>query len=241
MAQIALFSDIHGNDEALQAVWRDIEQRGIDRVYCLGDLVGYGPRPNEVINFMREKNIPTVMGNYDDGVAFDRFLCGCDYPSEAEQLLGTKSLVWTREAVTRENKLFLQGLPPEISTRAAGVGILLFHGSPQVLNQYLPADTPVEILQEVSRGRAENLFCFGHTHLPYCRWVGEKLFVNTGSVGRPKDGDFRTCYALLTLEKGQKPQVEFVRLPYDVAKTAAQIKELGLPPEFATFLQRGGK
>lgn len=241
MPQFALISDIHGNFTALQAVLADIEKRSIERIYCLGDLVGYGPRPNEVIHLIREKNISTVLGNYDDGVGFDRFFCGCDYPTEEEQLLGAKSLKWTKKAISKENKAFLKGLPPEVSIKAGGVAILLFHGSPQAINQYLPADTPVEVLQKVSRERAETLLCFGHTHIPYTRQVEDKLFVNAGSVGRPKDGDFRACYALVTLEEGQEIQVEFVRVLYDVEKTAGEIEEIGLPAEFAAFLRQGGK
>ncbi|MHB9092205.1 MAG: metallophosphoesterase family protein, partial [Chloroflexota bacterium] len=108
--RIAVLSDVHGNKHALEAVLADIDSQGIDRVYCLGDLVGYGAFPNEVIALIRERGIPTVMGNYDEGVGFDRDECGCAYTDPEMRRLGDLSLMWSREQVTAENKAFLRAL-----------------------------------------------------------------------------------------------------------------------------------
>src|SRR5689334_24937266 len=108
--RLAIISDIHGNLPALEAVLEDIRQRRPDAVYCLGDLVGYTPFPNEVIDRIRREQIPTVIGNYDDGVGFDRDECGCAYREEGERLRGQQSLEWTKARVTSENKAFLRSL-----------------------------------------------------------------------------------------------------------------------------------
>jgi predicted phosphodiesterase len=97
--RIAICSDIHANLPALTAVLADIDQQRVDRIYCLGDLVGYAPFPNEVIARIRDAAIPTIMGNYDDGVGFDRDECGCAYREREEQQRGDQSLMWTRAHV----------------------------------------------------------------------------------------------------------------------------------------------
>src|SRR4051812_48420978 len=128
--RIAVFSDVHGNLPALDAVLDDIHQQHVEAVYCLGDLVGYGAFPNEVTERIRRDEIPTIMGNYDDGVGFEREECGCAYREEAEQARGQRSLEWTKAHTSTENKVFLRSLRPEIRFDAAGKRALLVHGSP---------------------------------------------------------------------------------------------------------------
>src|SRR5688572_26394633 len=117
---IAIISDIHGNLPALEATLDDISKRPHDRTYCLGDLVGYGAFPNEVVDRIRTEGIPTIMGNYDDGVGFDRDDCGCAYRDDGEKARGQESLMWTRARTTDENKEFLRGFVPEIRFEAEG-------------------------------------------------------------------------------------------------------------------------
>ena len=112
--RLAILSDIHGNMQALDAVLSDIAAQTPDAVYCLGDLVGYGANPNEVTERIRQEGIPTVMGNYDDGVGFDREECGCAYREDAERERGQRSLEWTKAHTTPENKAFLRTLKNEV-------------------------------------------------------------------------------------------------------------------------------
>src|SRR5215218_234538 len=100
---IAIFSDLHGNSAATEAVLAAIDAEAPDEVYCLDDLVGYGAKPNETISFIRERGIPTIMGNYDDGVGFDRDDCGCAYTNKDEEARGQQSLFWTRAVTTEEH------------------------------------------------------------------------------------------------------------------------------------------
>ena len=111
--QLALFSDVHGNRPALEAVLADIEARGISRVHCLGDLVGHGPDPNGVIDLVRERGIPSLLGNYDEGVGWDRGECGCVYPNEEAKKVGKDSYAFTAANVTKGRKTFLRCLPRE--------------------------------------------------------------------------------------------------------------------------------
>ena len=108
--KVGILSDIHANITALEAVLDDLQQQQVDAVYCLGDLVGYAAFPNEVIDRIRRDGTPTIMGNYDDGVGFDRDECGCAYRDPEEQRLGDLSLRWTQRTVTSDRKEFLRSL-----------------------------------------------------------------------------------------------------------------------------------
>src|SRR5262245_25706269 len=134
--RIAIFSDIHANLPALEAVLDQIRAGRYDRTYCLGDLVGYATFPNEVAARIRQERIPTVMGNYDDGVGFDRDDCGCAYREEEEKRRGDQSLAWTKAHATTDTKAFLRTLKPEIRFESDGRRVLLVHGSPRKMNEY---------------------------------------------------------------------------------------------------------
>lgn len=235
---IAIFSDIHGNVPALEAVLADIHRQQVDAVYCLGDLVGYAPFPNEVTARIREQQIPTIMGNYDDGVGFDRDECGCAYREEDERRRGQQSLEWTKARVTSENKAFLRTLVSEIRTEIDGKRVLLVHGSPRKMNEYLFEDRPTSSFARLAASSNADVIVFGHTHKPYTKLVDGVWFVNVGSVGKPKDGDWRACYAMLDVTAD--PPASFVRVQYDIATVTGAIRASELPHEFATDLERAG-
>lgn len=233
--RIAILSDIHGNLQALDAVLADIAAQKPDAVYCLGDLVGYGANPNEVAARVRRERFPTVMGNYDDGVGYDRDECGCAYTQERDRLLGDRSLAWTKAHVTAENKAFLKTLVNEIRFEADGRRILLVHGSPRRMNEYLFEDRAISTFQRLAASSNADAIVFGHTHKPYTKDVDGVLFLNVGSVGKPKDGDRRACYAIL-----DNGAATFRRVDYDVKAAAAAIRATELPPEFAQDIETGG-
>jgi putative phosphoesterase len=237
--RIAIFSDIHGNLPALEAVLADINRQSFDGVYCLGDLVGYAPFPNEVTERIRQLRISTVMGNYDDGVGFERDECGCAYREADEKQRGEHSLAWTKAHVTAENKAFLRTLDHEVRFAADGKRFLLVHGSPRKMNEYLFEDRPASSFQHIAESSDADIIVFGHTHKPYTKRVNEVLFVNVGSVGKPKDGDWRACYAFLNTSDA--PAVTFVRVEYDVRRVADAVRASDLPDEFAADIERGGR
>jgi putative phosphoesterase len=236
--RIGIISDIHGNLQALDGVLDDIGRRSLDAVYCLGDLVGYAPFPNEVIDRIRAAEMPTIMGNYDDGVGFDRDECGCAYRDPVERELGDQSFNWTKAHVTSDNKAFLRTLLPELRVEADGKRQLLVHGSPRKMNEYLFEDRPLSSFQRIADASNADVIVFGHTHRPYTKRVGDVLFVNAGSVGKPKDSDWRACYAIL--EPGAADPVTFVRVEYDVPAVAAAIRASELPDHFAADIEHGG-
>ena len=239
--RIAVLSDMHGNSAATESVLAAIDAEAPDAIYCLGDLVGYGARPNETVALIRERGIPTIMGNYDDGVGFDRDDCGCAYKDKDEEARGQQSLMWTRSVVTENNKAYLRSLLPEIRFEAEGKRFRLVHGSPRRMNEYLFEDRDPRSLERIAAIADADVLVFGHTHKPWMREIGGVLFVNTGSVGKPKDGDPRAAWALLTVEPELPVQVEIRRVPYDIATMAAAIREAGgLPDHFARDIETGG-
>jgi len=238
--RIAIFSDIHGNLPALEAVLHDIKAQHPDQVYCLGDLVGYASSPNEVSERIRSEHVPTVMGNYDDGVGFDRDECGCAYKEAIDRELGQRSLEWTKTQTTEENKAFLRTLVPEIRFDVAGVRVLLVHGSPRKMNEYLFEDRAISSFQRLAASSNADVIVFGHTHVPYTKTVDGVLFVNVGSVGKPKDGNPRACYAVFEFAGDMPPAVTFRRLDYDIAEAAAGIRRSELPHKFARDIELGG-
>lgn len=235
--RFAVVADVHGNVEALAAVLADIRCRGISQVLCAGDLVGYGPFPNEVIERIRREGIPAVIGNYDDAVARGRPMCGCAFPDARARELGERSLVWTKAHTKEVNKAFLRGLPRELRFRAGPHEVLVVHGSPRFLDEYLYEDAPPDLLQEIFAAHPVDILVVGHTHKPYHRVFGGRHIINAGSAGKPKDGDPRAVYAVV--DTADQVRVTFPRVPYDVARAARAIEECGLPREFARQLLTG--
>jgi len=231
----AVFSDVHGNLPALEAILADIERRGVARTFCLGDLVGYGPSPNEVALLVRDSGIPTLMGNYDQGIGFETGDCGCVYKTDEERAEGAVSLEWTQGVVTPEVKAYLRTLEDHLVFQTPSGDILAVHGSPRRINEYLFEDRPASAMERMAREYAYPAILFGHTHLPYARQVGETTFVNVGSAGRPKDGDWRVCYAVVDparLGEGEA-FVKFVRVPYDYERLLADLARTPLITSFA--------
>ena len=237
MQQVTIFGDIHGNIAALEAVLADIAARGLDNLYCLGDLVGYGTFPNEVIAAIRARDIPTIMGNYDQGVGNDSDDCGCAYKTPEAQALGERSIAWSNAHTTAENKAYLRTLPASIPLRVGDLRVLLVHGSPRKINEYLYADRPDASFERLlDQAQADVLVC-GHTHLPYHKTLPSgRHIINAGSVGKPKDGDPRAGYVVLSAA-GTALDVAFVRVPYDVEAMARAIEATDMPDAFAAMLR----
>ena len=247
--RIALVSDIHANLPALQAVLRELDARhDVEAIYHLGDLVGYAPWPNEVVEMIARRGIAGVAGNYDSTVARDYKHCGCKYEDPKQEELSHLSYAWTREHVTAETKRFLGALPFRLDLRplgghVAGPRLILVHGAPTLNTLYWTEERDEDFCRKmIARAGVEpgDVLAFGHTHLPWQRMVDGVLLVNTGSVGRPKDGDPRACYVVIDIGGGRST-AEFVRVGYDVATAQGAIRESTLPAAFADFLATGGR
>ncbi|KPK74465.1 MAG: phosphoesterase [Phycisphaerae bacterium SM23_30] len=230
----ALISDIHSNLAALQAVIDDIEKRGVKDTFCLGDIVGYGPKPKECLDLLVEKGIVSIMGNHDHAVFYEptNFNIGAERAS-----------YWTRQCLEDEKDrqkrnsrwMFLGRLP----VRLEKGNIILVHGSPRrPVNEYIFPDDIYTNTGKIGAvfERVKHLCFVGHTHVPgvfledpdfygvdelenvYTISDAERAIINVGSVGQPRDQDVRACYVLVN-----ESQVEFVRVEYDVEATAKMI------------------
>lgn len=252
--KIALFSDIHANFPALQAVLADIDNRNPDLIYCLGDLVGYAPYPNEVINEIRKRKIPTIAGNYDEGIGLTSDNCGCAYKVEEEKSNGAISIAYTNQLIKPEERQYLKHLPRHFALDFEHKGekfkFLMVHGSPRKINEYLFEDRDEKSLMRIMEFGYADIMAFGHTHKPYHRILQNaeggtfRHAINIGSVGKPKDGDNRACYVMLdidpntTMKNPESVKVEFIRVTYDYESIAQAIEASPLPNDYADMLRK---
>jgi predicted phosphodiesterase len=244
----ALISDIHANLPALEAVLADVDdQEDVDAIYHLGDLGGYAPWPNEVVALLRERRIPGIAGNYDSTVATDYKHCGCKAETPHQEELSHLSYEWTRSHVSPETKRALEALPFRMDLRPTGghksrPQLILVHGTPTLNTLYWTEDRPDSFCTKMAKAagaREGDLIAFGHTHKPWHRVVEGVHFLNTGSVGRPKDGDWRAGYVLVEADEEIR-SVEFVRVEYGIERAVEGILGSELPDEFAEQLKAGG-
>jgi putative phosphoesterase len=231
----AIITDIHGNLPALEAALARIDELGIEAIYCGGDLVGYGPRPNDVCALIQERAIPTIYGNYDHAIARDEHDCGCAYVTAHDRDVGQRSVEWTLVHTDGPAKDFMRGLPFDVRFRIGDRGVHLVHGSPRKVNEYLFEDKPASLYERLAAAETDAALAFGHTHKPWVHDFGGVRFVNCGSVGKPKDGDPRAAFAVLeTANPGIRVTIE--RVAYDAEPVAAEIRASGLPEELADKL-----
>jgi putative phosphoesterase len=235
MDRVAVITDIHANLPALEAALEWIDGQGIERIYCGGDLVGYGPRPNEVCRLIAERGIPTIYGNYDWAIARDEEDCGCAYRDPHERELGERSIAWTLANTDQRSKGFMRELPFDLRFELGGKRARLVHGSPRKVNEYLFEDKPSRTFERIAAGAGCDLLAFGHTHKPWIREYGDVLFVNCGSVGKPKDADPRAAFAVIEGDGGD-PRARIERVAYDAERVAQEIADVGLPPEYGEML-----
>ena len=254
--RIALFSDIHANLPALQAFFVDLDEREVDAIYCLGDLVGYNIWPNEVIDEIRRRKIPTIAGNYDFGIGRSSDDCGCAYKTEEEKSNGAISISYTNNIINEHNRKYLYALPAHIKVefkcKKASINLVLVHGSPRKINEYLFEDRPEKSLLRIIEDAGADILCFGHTHKPYHRILSSgnnesryKHAINSGSVGKPKDKDTRGSYVILEVNENsnltdeKSIKVDFIKFGYDFEKAAKAVEESVLPNVYADNLRNG--
>jgi diadenosine tetraphosphatase ApaH/serine/threonine PP2A family protein phosphatase len=253
--KIAVMSCIHGNYEALDAVLLDIDQQKADKIFCLGDLVGYGPHPNAVVTQIRSLDIPTCVGCWDEDIVEGLNACDCSYPSLLAEKRGKIAHEWTNKEIHPEHREYFAQLPHSLRE-----GNLAFvHGSPHSNHEYLlPELDAFAALERVLCTGADVLFC-GHTHVPYVRDLEAgslqvrvqtqdstakemsfnaplKRIINVGSVGEPRHGRPNATYVVYDTDS---QEVNLREVPYDYQKTCAAIIEKGLPKIFAWRLAQG--
>src|SRR5215203_4497381 len=223
MERVAVITDIHANLPALEVVLEHIKGPGVDAIYCGGDLVGYGPHPNEVCALIEDRGIPTIYGNYDYAIARDLEDCGCAYVDQHDRELGQQSVEWTLAHTDERSKAFMRELPFDLRFRVGSSSVHLVHGSPRKVNEYLFEDKPARLYERLAAAEEAEVLVFGHTHKPWDREHGGVRFVNCGSVGKPKDGDPRGAFAFLNASCGPL-EVSIERVAYDAAAVAEELR-----------------
>lgn len=230
--KIAIISDIHANIEALNAVLRDIGK--VTSIYCVGDLVGYGPDPNKVIEILETLGIKSVMGNHDYATINNA-------PVGFNEIAAA-AVHWGHKNISKENMKLLSSLPEHLLVEYDNLSMYLVHGSPRdPLNEYIIPNTPDELLLHFLNNTKADFLIMGHTHLPFYTNFEEQnggIVLNPGSVGQPRDHDPRASYCIIEYED-EKIGIEIKRIDYDINKVSEKIRNAGLPEFLAERLFHG--
>ncbi|RQD81634.1 MAG: CHAD domain-containing protein [Methanocalculus sp. MSAO_Arc2] len=232
--RIALIGDIHANLPALRAVISDAEQRGATHILHLGDIIGFGPFPEETVRVIREKEIIGVAGNIDcDILSLTKKECGKKVVGDDEKSI---TLCWTRKQLSKESRRYLGSLQREIRITVNGSTLLLTHGSPGSIQGRLGPETSGAELLDYAQAAQADVVVSAHTHIPWTQTLNNCLFINTGSVGRPADRDPRACYCVL---ETAPLSVCHIRIPYDIEAVTGAMEDAGLPPAISRMFRHG--
>ena len=225
--RIAVLADLHANLPALRAVLADAASIWCDAIWCVGDVVGRGPHPNEAVAELRRLEVPTVQGNWDEAVGMDREQPGSTWATSEGEAAGLASLRWTAETLTEDNRAWLRQLPPSLRLDLDGRSALLFHGAPQRPTEYLWSTRPSRAFARIASDEGDDVFCFGHTHETFHRVVGSAHFVAAGSVGCGGADDARARYAVISTTAADVV-VGFRGVDYDHGPVAHDLAAAGL-------------
>jgi len=233
---VALIGDVHANLPALEAVLAHAREQGVEAIWNVGDFVGYGAFPDEVVKLLQREGALSISGNYDlKALQVRRKKAKWQKSKRPDKLFAFE---WAYDHLSSVSRDYLKSLPQERRLTVGGKRILLTHGSPDSNEDPLTPDTPDERLRELARKANADVIISGHSHQPFARRVDEVWFINTGSVGRPDDGDPRACYAVLRITP-ESLDVQHYRVEYDTERIAAAIRDHGLPESFARIFLYG--
>ncbi|MNK05821.1 phosphodiesterase [compost metagenome] len=240
MIQLAIISDIHANLIALDAVLTDLKNKGLTQIYCLGDLVDFAPWGNEVIDRIQEKNIPCLLGNHDQRIAFDEAIIPLPHHDVIETSNREIAINLSKKEISAPHKKWLATLPYNIElTFKLGTNfrkIRLVHASLQSNDEYIHESSPKTLLSDQLKQKAIDILVMGHTHHSYIQQVEDVMFINCGSVGRSKEKDRKASYAIVTLtEEGIDAQI--VKVDYPIDQVAEAIYNSDIPNFYGDFLK----
>ena len=240
MTRLAAFGGVYSNHLALRAALADIRRRGTDLTWCLGDLGGFGPHPDRAAEALRGAGVPMLRGNYDESVGHERADCDCGYGDPRDRAFAQHSYDYTVARTAPDHKAWMRGLPPVQRLEIAGRRVLMCHGSPRRVNEFLWDSTCSDAFLEwlLDSFTADAILC-SHSGLHWHRALScGRHVVNVGALGRPaNDGQPRVWYAALEFDR--EVSVEFHPVAYDHETLATEMEAERLPPEFVATIRTG--
>ena len=245
MQRIALFGGIYNNYLSLEAAIADARRRGVEAIYCLGDMGAFGPFPDRVFPLLHEHGVVCIQGNYDDSIGNELDDCQCGYTDPRDNHFAQISYDYTLANTSPANRNFLRELPPQRTIDIDGVRVLLCHGSPRKVNEFLwESTTSTHFLNELIDRANADVVAATHTGIKWQRRLaGGKLFVNVGVLGRPEnDGQTHVWYTLLEVasKAGEAAaSAKFVPVAYDYRRLAREMQSERLPNEFVETVLTG--
>jgi predicted phosphodiesterase len=242
ITRIALFGGLYSNYLALSEALADARRRGVDAIYCLGDMGAFGPHPDRVFPLLLENNVVCVQGNYDDSIGNELDDCQCGYTDPRDNHFAQISYDYTLANTSPENRRLLKTLPGHVRFELGPHRVLLCHGSPRKMNEFLwESTTPTHFLDQLAEQHQADVIAATHTGIKWQRELaGGRRFVNVGVLGRPEnDGSTRVWYTILEHPAGDGIKVEFVPIEYDHRRLAAEMRAEQLPEEFIETVLTG--
>jgi predicted phosphodiesterase len=240
--RIACFGGIYNNYLALEVAITDAKRRGVDAIYCLGDMGAFGPHPDRVFPLLHEHDVLCLQGNYDDSIGNELDDCQCGYTDPRDNHFAQISYDYTLANTSRENRRFLRKLPSQRRIELGPLQVLLCHGSPRKVNEFLwESTTSTQFLDSLAESEQTNVIAATHTGIKWHRRLrDDRHFVNVGVLGRPEnDGRTHVNYTLLQHTSGAGFEVEFIPIEYDFARLAREMREEHLPAEFIETVLTG--
>jgi diadenosine tetraphosphatase ApaH/serine/threonine PP2A family protein phosphatase len=240
LKRIAVFGGIYNNYLALAAAVADARARGVDGMFCLGDLGAFGPHPDRVFPLLLENGVQCIQGNYDNSLGNDREDCQCGYTDPRDNYFARLSYEYTYTHTSAAHRRWLAQLPGQRRLTMGGYRVLMCHGSPRKMNEFLwESTTPTHFLTHLAEEYQADLILATHTGIKWRRELGQdRHFINVGVLGRPEN-DGRTNVWYTILEAGPRLSCEFVPVAYDHARLAREMREEKLPEEFIETVLTG--
>lgn len=238
--RLALMGGIYNNYLAFEAAIKDAKKKGVDEIYCLGDLGAFGPYPDRVFPIIHENNIKVVQGNYDHSVGNGLNDCQCGYTDPRDNYFAKLSYDYTFKNTSDENKLFLKNLPKEIRLNIYDKEILLCHGSPRRTNEFLwESTTSSHFLAKLFKDFNADIILGTHTGIHWHRFIENKLFANVGVIGRPENnGKIDVGYTIFEINNNDY-LTQYVSIEYDYLRLALEMKEEKIPEPFIETILTG--
>lgn len=236
-----MFGGVYSNHVALDRLISDATARGVEAMFCLGDLGAFGPSPDEVFPLLRNAGVRVIRGNYDDSIARGLSDCQCGYTDPRDNYYARLSYQYTFAMTSPANREWLAGLPTQLRLKLGMLDVLCCHGSPRQMNEFLwESTTPTHFLHKLARDHACDVILGTHTGIHWLRRVGpSRWHVNVGAIGRPAN-DGRTDVWYTILEATERDlHVQFVPLSYDYDALADEMRQERLPEEFITTIRTG--